>query len=228
LKIASFGLCVILSLIVLQTGSSVSAFPLTTDQWSTIMNQTPTPASGCFVVSYPSTAWTPVPCGISTGPTVFYSIGGSGSDNTGTADNGIVLTSATGQVTSETTFVGECEVLYGGSSCYLSSDFSIQLNTNQFTFTYGSHSTTGWEQFIYGVSTNLEGFVEVQYWLLGYSQYGCPTNWQSDGLGNCVYTTSQTTISGQSFSQSALLAQLTSASLGGSVSSTQDKASFCY
>ncbi len=199
-----------------------SASTQTVGGWQNQVRQTPTPGSGCFKVSYPSTSWVSVPCGTNPHPGVYYTIGGTSPDWTGSSRS--AMTSSVGQVTSESTFIGEYQEPGG-----LSNDFSIQLNTNTYPLTYDGHSTTGWEQFIYGVQTPSEGGVMIEYWLLGYNNtYDCTSPFSSDGLGDCTYLTSPTDVSQQGFSQLVLLNQLTSASFYGKVTSSTDTAEFCF
>jgi hypothetical protein len=198
---------------------------MTTSAWQKIMGQTPTPGLGCYDASYPSTNWISQPCSNNDTKTI-ANVGGCGTcDWMGFRTLGNYITNAQGSVTSESTFVSEYDSYSG-----IQSDFSIQLNSNEFPFTYQGKSTTGWEQFLYQVASPTTGNVYITYWLVNYSSvYGsCPSGWFNDGSGNCYQKSSEATFSCSLCTQGTILSELTSASLSGQVSSTADKVTFCF
>jgi hypothetical protein len=72
-------------------------------------------------------------------------------------------------------------------------DYSLQLNSNFFanatpcTGAASPASCQGWEQFLY-----VPGQIFIQYWLLQYDN-PCPSQWGSDGLGDCYINSTKST-----------------------------------
>jgi len=100
--------------------------------------------------------------------------------------------------------------------------YSIQLNSNTYSITYNGVSTMGWTQFVLAESPS-GAQIYVQWWLLGYASNGrsCPFSWYASG-SDCFMNSSTNS---ETFHDAG---SLTSISLGGSATSTQDTLTYCF
>jgi len=163
--------------------------------WNGIMSRTQTPKSGCFSATYPSVGWVSTKCVAAPNvpllpqPLAPLTPVGDGNDYSAQSPSTLIGSSSgsfpsISGLTSETDSDGATNCGFtNGANCY-----SLQINSNPFTTSTtdtGSHSTTGWQQFIFlndpGATPSSSGFIYIQYWLFGYlnSYSNCPP--PSDG-----------------------------------------------
>ena len=208
------------------TTPTIASTQLTLSEWQAFMlsEHSPTPGQGCFVASYPIQEWTAIPCRTtppdngSAGP---FTIGNGYNDYVTNSPNYNYL-STTGSFTAESDVTSEYDS--GLGSLFGVNDFTVQLNSNTYSYTYGGHLATAWEQFVYVTDpSDALGSILVEYWLFGYAKYGCPSGWTNDGSGNCYKNTNY-------LSESNLYVnakQLTELSTSGTVTSTTDTVKAC-
>jgi len=173
------------------------------EQWRGAIQSTETPGLGCFHASYPDTNWVAVPCVHRTHwkPRLTFTqrlkmrqIRADGTHNTGNGNDWVLsstslIGASTGEFSAETGVTSETNPGSGGNNA-----FSLQLNTNTFKSAACSGSSCmGWQQFFYATGPYV---IQMQAWLLGYngkcSKLG--SAWESDGSGDCYYTTDGTTV----------------------------------
>ena len=157
--------------------------------WHKLMTQTAHAAAGCFIASYPDTAWNPVTCiagsrhpfrlvpkleGLRQNATVGNGTDFSAQVSSGTISQAVGTFPVVTNVTTETD--GNANV------------FSLQLNTQVFNTAAcnGVSGCRGWQQFIY--STTTIGGAFMQYWLLNYGPT-CPSGWIASS-GSCFRNSS--------------------------------------
>ncbi|MBV9585741.1 MAG: VWD domain-containing protein [Alphaproteobacteria bacterium] len=157
----------------------------TPEDWRATMSRTPTPKSGCFESSYPSTEWKEVPC--QTPPLRPYPPRPGGPPGVvGSTNNDVSalvtgqLTSAAGSFDSVSGVTTETGTTFPGSTCNnptagVANIFSLQLNARPFTTSVctANPGCQGWQQFIYSSGVN-QAF--MQYWLLNVGA-ACPAGW---------------------------------------------------
>jgi hypothetical protein len=178
------------------------------------MRHTPT-GQGCFESTYPDTTWHQVPCSTrDVGPAQV----GNGVDESANAGSSTLITYADGSFDSVSGITNEVD------SKQSANYYSLQVNSNDnFTCTPPSGNTWSdcWEQFIYvsGGTCSTCGFVEIQYWLIGYyaTYSACPgpshpntAAWQSYQSTDCWTYAGGTTAPGE-----ALASNLDKESLSG-------------
>lgn len=236
MKLTTFISFVLLSVLLIVPQATIAGTSSNTiTAWQAQIRGIDVPGRGCFTASFPATVWTPVSC--KKADNTLFMVGGVYSDYTGAAN--AYIYSSVGQVTSETQFVGECMLtVVGGNqnNCVYSNDFSIQLNTNLFQANCNGHTVTGVEQFLYKTNTNVDGHLEIQYWLRNCAQYGCPSPFSSPASdpADCEYTTSPTDVQLPGIAGDStnywILANLTSSTvtLYGKATSSLDTAEFCF
>jgi hypothetical protein len=164
---------------------STSSDAAAQEQWRENIVRNPTPESGCFEATYPSTTWARTQCGPA--PTGIYGPrGGAGPETVGASADYAAQSSGTisqtvGSFPKATGTAGESGP--GGANVY-----SIQLNSN---FMAGSKACNGaagcksWQQFVY---SSKEQLLFIQSWLIPLAK--CPAGWMAYS-GNC-YTNSGT------------------------------------
>lgn len=184
----------------MQTTTSVPLSAEILETFHATMSRIPVPKEGCFIASYPSTAWRAVPC--STAPprsllstaraasAAGHANVGNGNDYVAQVTSG-VISSAIGSFKSVTGLTSESD---GGNN----NSFSLQLNTGVFTTSACSgavdpSSCLGWQQFLYeSPASDLNpatGF--MQYWLVHYGTtdkkvaWECPTTAWSKHNDDC-------------------------------------------
>jgi hypothetical protein len=186
--------------------------------WQHTMDHVPVPSIGCFNATFPSTSWVSEPC--YPGGNDFAEIGNNYPDYF-TIGGGTIISSAEGQFTSESGWSSEAQADFP----YDTNIYSLQLNTNTFTTSYGGHSNVeGWEQFVFYTPycCTTYNVVKIQYVLIGYgAQYGCPSGW-TDVSGSCYLNGGTVHTNGYYYPQ-----YLYQQSISGVVSSTGDSATFC-
>jgi hypothetical protein len=188
-RILPLGLLVaILSLTMLQLSPTAFASTMTIKQYDQTMQTVPTSGIGCFNATYPVETWVRVPCAtdipqlpatVGNGNDYVASI--SGSTNIGYVTTAFV--SASG-ITGEVDSLNPCSG--GAGTC--TSWYSLQINS-QTGFsctvpTVGGTWTDCWEQFIFDNQGTTQGYLYIQYWLIGYlnSNAACPsTSWSTYG-----------------------------------------------
>jgi hypothetical protein len=173
-------------------GTAASGTPQATGtgMWQQAMQQLLLPGRGCFTAAYPEVQWEPATClaapGIPAEPAPPAPLGGSPPPETvgGVAPDYAaqvtgLMTSATGSFDSESPGVTESgpRPTTTGPGPVAANMYSLQLNSQKFTTPACSSSPAcvGWEQFVYGASSN---YVFVQYWLEHYDT-ACPAGWRS-------------------------------------------------
>ena len=160
------------------------------EQWRETMVRSPSPESGCFEATYPSTTWQRTECGPA--PTKLYrppsgaippQTAGNGNDyaakSTGT------ISQTVGTFPKATGVAGETGA--GGANVY-----SIQLNSNDMSGSKACGKIAGcqsWQQFVYAAGEKL---LFVQSWLLNYGKCPATGGWMADG-NNC-YANSTTAV----------------------------------
>ena len=178
----------------------VDAESVAHDNWRAFMTRNAAPAAGCFHASYPSYAWEKVDCKIPhprfhpvhRKPTNGAEVTGNRDDYVAQAAGLIIATVGTfPQVTGVKSETGVGTVQYGLQSGILgANEYSLQINSNLNSTTTacsGHSGCTVWQQFVYAPDyhTKGEAAVFMQYWLVGWGSSSCPTNWGSDGEGDC-------------------------------------------
>jgi hypothetical protein len=147
------------------------------ENWRQKVMHTPKPGKGCYAASFPDTKWHEVRCGKSNGKLYPPKRGGmSQTDVVGGAgpDFSALVTGTISQA--EGSFDSVSGVTSESNSNGVANEYSLQLNTNQFTAKACSAakdpSCTGWEQFVYDSS----GSTQIQYWLINWGPAGtmCP------------------------------------------------------
>jgi hypothetical protein len=164
------------------------------EAWRSQMLKTPAPKQGCHTLIYPNTVWQEVPCRtapnvpypMKAGP-IFHTVGGGVDYVAQAAGSGAISTAAGifGSVTDSLTEQGA-----RGAS-----DFSLQLNANQFTTplctppstnpaTPQSPNCMGWQQFVF---SNFSNGAFIQYWLVHYfdNRSACPADADVEHGGCC-------------------------------------------
>ncbi len=151
--------------------------PIPSNVWQSYistMSHTPTPTTGCFVSTYPTTVWLPVACG---SPLNVPANVGNGVDWSAQAGTGVPVGYANGLFTAITGLTSEQDSKRGTNY------YSLQVNSNTYSATacpYGGHSTgyTCWEQFIFQANgcTGCRGAAFIEYTLRGYytTYNSCP------------------------------------------------------
>jgi hypothetical protein len=215
---------IMISLLLLPAGSSAQT--VTPAQWQKFMQALPAPSWGCFEANYPNMTWTPTQCNNNSVVFGTFLVGG-GPKNDWSGTYVTPITSESGTFFSETGFSSECSTTTGGcSSGYITNAYSDQINTNLFAYTgtlCSGVNLQGWEQFVYadsGQSIYNTG-VLIEYWLYGCNS--CPSSpgtWHGTPSSGCYTYYSQPAAK---FPPSGLYQQ----TLTGSVSATQDQATFC-
>ena len=163
------------------------------NQWSAYVFQHPPTGTGCFVVTYPSTAWEVSVC--TTVPTVPVNVGDGYSDKTAQAPSGKIIGNSIGLFQSISGLTSESDSVRGTNY------YSLQVNSQRFTTstTYtGGKSATGWEQFLFLNNPGSSySSVYIEYFLIGYytTYHTCPTTgppggtkWMQDSSGDCYAT----------------------------------------
>ncbi len=150
--------------------------------WAKTMQHTPTPSSGCFKSSYPSTAWRQVPCSkanLTSLPALAPSVG-SGNDYSASASSNYIgyangmFTSVSG-ITGEKDSANPCGNGVGTCSDY----FTLQLNPNTFRSSSSCPGYSGyngsradnfycWEQFVFYANGGSNGTAAIWYILVNY------------------------------------------------------------
>jgi hypothetical protein len=179
------------------------------ERWRQGIVHTKRPKKACFTAQYPATTWTEVPCGKPPkGPFLpakrgtpprsrivggFYDVMAQPNSGTG------FISQAEGSFDS-VTVKGECSVACNQqcltnqvcSSSDLKNDFSLQLNTNQFSPTSACENhkgCQGWQQFVFSnracPDSALPACAFIEYWLIGYGP-NCPSGWSSELGTDCV------------------------------------------
>jgi hypothetical protein len=175
-------------------------------KWHESMLKIRTPAKGCYTAKYPDNKWTSVRC--KTPPHKLYlprhggkgrveQVGGPSGLDFVTTWNGTTVESE-GSFDSVTGVSSECnvqcptqngnQVCPANPSCsgQPANSFSLQLNTQPFSNTIACSNSPnpktcqGWEQFVYGQTSNCSGCTGdafIQYWLLNFGPAGtaCPS-----------------------------------------------------
>jgi hypothetical protein len=160
------------------------------EQWRETMVRSPSPESGCFEATYPSTTWQRTECGPA--PTKLYRPP-SGAIQPQTAGNGNdyaakstgTISQTVGTFPKATGVAGETGA--GGANVY-----SIQLNSNDMSGSKACGKIAGcqsWQQFVYAAGEKL---LFVQSWLLNYGKCPATGGWMADG-NNC-YANSTTAV----------------------------------
>jgi hypothetical protein len=156
------------------TDATAVSTGLDEQSWRSVMLGSSSPGIGCFTVTYPSTIWKPIPCGV---PRVVPHTVGFGNDEVAQS-SGTKVGESSGVFTSVSGITNEYdnETLYNhGSNTY-----SLQVNSQYFScntsYTNGKAANC-WEQFLF--DNNPEsggGAAYIEYWLVGYHKtYGaCP------------------------------------------------------
>lgn len=152
--------------------------------WHKTMSRAPAPKTGCHKASFPNLNWLEVPC--ATPPNRPYpratglrpEIVGNGIEFSAQVVAGLISSA-------EGSFASVTGVTSVTSSPSASSNFSLQLNTNNFATAtctppppaVPSPQCLGWEQFIFSNS----GSAFIQHWLLNYTNSGaaCPKDWNT-------------------------------------------------
>ena len=189
-----------------------SSSSITVDQWVDAMHGTPTPGLGCWRSGYPTLLWVSAPCDTTTN-TIPSTMGGGLNDWTAKGST-YATYSVTGTFTSMVGYQSESDGTYGINT------YALQLNTQQWQITFGTHTTNAWEQFIMR-SNPIYAVIFVEYWLIGYSHWGCPPNWIDNHDGNCYRDAGAYTIGSED------PAYLTAYSVQGQATSVYDTATFC-
>jgi hypothetical protein len=212
MRIVGF-LIVLVLLLIFQVPLSFGV-ALSVADWQQAMLNTPTPGQGCFMGLYPSVTWVPVNCDTKASSAAPPTIG-AGYNDYNAQESGQYFTSAGGQVTSMSGYRWESD------STYRNGSYSIQLNSNHYSITFNGQSTEVWEQFVMRTTGPTSfGEVAVWYWLINYPA-ACPTNWSSWG-SDCYHESPPKYTS--TFPDPK---NLTTYTLGGSVTSSSDTAKFC-
>lgn len=181
-----------------QAGSLSTVAPRYSQQeWHRVMAQVPHAAVGCFIASYPDTAWSPVTC-IPGSQHPFLLLPkvegsrrneavGNGTDFSAQVSSG-TISQAVGKFPVVTNVTNETD----GSA----NVFSLQLNTQFFNTSScnGVSGCRGWQQFIY--STTTIGGAFMQYWLINFGAT-CPAGWIASG-GSCFRNSSIVPVPAQS------------------------------
>ena len=162
--------------------------------WHKIMKQAPATEQGCFHAAYPSIVWEKVECEI--GPArVPKHVKPSGGEAEVVGNGGDYVGEATGLISSAAgDFVvsgvkSEKSVgvaAFGGGGILGSNEYSVQLNTNDRSYTSacdGHSGCTVWQQFVYATDYFGAGTAAVfmQYWLLDWGSSACPSGWGKYG-----------------------------------------------
>lgn len=169
--------------VLLAAGASAGTGSARVAAWRDAIARTPSPpAGGCFVATYPSTAWHAVACkqaparpylprhGVPAhGDTV-----GNGHDYS--ADTGNITQNAAGAFPTVSGVRQEHD--NGGSNVY-----SLQLNSGFMTTAAcnGHGNCLSWEQFVYSSSSRA---AFIQYWLINYGNT-CPDRSWNQYQGSC-------------------------------------------
>jgi hypothetical protein len=180
------------------------------EAWRANMARNEAPAEGCFQAEYPSIAWVEAECHAvvpSVAPRPPRKSAGTASrgaaETTGNGNDYVIQTAATIKstvgsfptVTGVTSEKGVGVAAFGGGGILGANEYTLQVNSNYtgVTSACGGHSgCTVWQQFIYSPDYSKKGTAEVfmQYWLIGYGGTRCPSNWGSDGEGDCYRNSS--------------------------------------
>lgn len=190
------------------------------DGWNTyvkVMSHTPT-VPGCYESTYPNELWISTPCGVP--PSIPMTVG-NGYDWSASSGS-TTLGYAIGSFPSVNGLTSESDT-YWGSNYY-----SMQVNSNQFSCTYGGKSTTCWEQFLMDNNAANNGFIWIQYWLIGYySSYGsCPSSW-SQYNGSCYTNSPSGKTIPQGYPPPSALAQLSMSGSSNLSGSGNDQVTLC-
>jgi len=162
--------------------------------WHTMMKQAPATEQGCFHAAYPNVVWEKVDCatGLARVPKHVKpaageaEVVGNGNDYVGVATG--LITSAAGAFNT-TGVKSEKSVgvaAFGGGGILGSNEYSVQINTNDRSYTSacaGHSGCTVWQQFVYATDYFGAGTAAVfmQYWLLDWGSSACPSGWGKYG-----------------------------------------------
>lgn len=174
---------------------------LTPAQWQQAIAQPQGLSAGCYQVSYPSVAWSGVPCTAAPGIPLAPAAAPKGDASPaltvgdGNDDSAVVtgkISSATGSFADVSPTLTE-KGTYGGEGPEIKTTYSLQLNSQFFkgsTACAPSPDPTcqAWQQFVYSSYTNE---VFMQYWLITYDTL-CPAGWNTY-FPDCYTTSSATT-----------------------------------
>lgn len=210
------GALLVATLIISTKVSAQAAAPVahqpTRAEWRRSMVKTPT-ESGCFKVSYPSTAWEQVPCSPPAPVPYIRAHGkppttvGDGIDSLATVSSG-TISSSEGSFPTVSNVTSESEINPNNNDSLGPNIFSLQVNTQDFNTAScdgGTQYCQGWVQFLY--SSNASQGVLIEYSLLYYatSTNGCPSGWTAyetpisgQQYYTCFFNTSVTPVPGQS------------------------------
>jgi hypothetical protein len=235
------------------SGSSVSVNPKPgakeLERWRQTIVQTRRPKKGCFTAQYPATAWSEVPCAKPPNIPLLprnrprHLVGNLAGDAVAVVSGTIQWSE--GSFDSVTGVTSECNAQCPKGSCSQNlactssdpqNDYSLQLNTNRFTFFGGCEKASGcegWQQFVFlnnecdltGVSP-VPACAFIQYWLLGYGP-NCPTGWNSqhDSFGDDCYINSQNSVNFLPFPLSDLATMKLAGAVAG-LAATNDTVTF--
>ena len=188
----------------LVTLASVTAAPMSQQDYARAMGHTPTPHPGCFQSTYPIVAWNEVQCASRAMVPAYVGDGTDHSAKSGSSYMGYASGDfSTSGITSES------------DSYYGSNYYSLQINSQFFTCTPAGGSTADcWEQFVFQNSpvSGSNSLLYIEYWLIDYTAVNnvgnCPSTapWSGwnlaydsyTGLWSCWGYTQQTTLGNES------------------------------
>jgi hypothetical protein len=177
--------------------------------WRADIGEIAVPEDGCFHASYPNLFWQRVACG--TGKPRAHlahpnpeagspAVVGNGKDYVASVKG--LLSAAHGSFPIAKGITSEKSVgvpIFGDGGILGPNEYSLQLNTN-FTGTTkacaGHSGCVVWQQFIYATDLIGEGVAAVfmQYWLIDWGSAPCPTDFFSDGEGDCFANSNFTAV----------------------------------
>lgn len=173
------------------TNATFSSTTNATASWRAKVLSSPFPKTGCFKVTYPSTVWQSVPCGVappepqapSSAPLAIQpSTVGNTNDPVARSPPGTFIGQSVGSfqsvsgLTSETGTGAACG--YDPNYAPIPDCYALQINSNKFTTWISGSPTPAWEQFIYSNTGGLtytyapgttRAAIYIQFWLFGYA-----------------------------------------------------------
>ena len=188
-----------------QTSDTAAAAEAAAQQsWRDFMAHNPSSELGCFEASYPNISWERVQCTSGRGRmhTALRKpkngqtlVVGNGADYVAEASGLISETvgsfpTVTGVKTEKSVGVAA----FGDGGILGANEYSLQINTNfnETTSACAGHSgCTVWQQFVYATDyysypKKGKAALFIEYWLINWGNSACPTDWDSDGEGDCV------------------------------------------